>query len=450
MKNRYVFQTLGLLLVLAACGMQPPPNQTLELDGTFGSGGVAVAADAGAAGSGDAAYAIVVDADGILLAGHGCAAADPTCWISASNSWVAAAWRFTPEGASDPGFAASGVFQDADAAGGGQANIIFDALGRPGGFLLAGGGKNASGDLDAVLWALAEDGEPDPTTFASGRVVVSDLVSAGYHDFVHAVSKDAGGYWMAGGVGSSASDYTMAVWRLQADGTPDTNFDGDGVFNDPAHSMEYVSDLAILPGGAPLAVGEGYGARQPLVWKLRPEGGFDTTFAGGRVELPTPEGSGAALALALDGAKVLVAGCASIAGVPHLALWRLTRDGTPDPEFGSNGLRVLEGTSPANYHDGLVDLAVDEQGRYWLVGGVTSDAGDLDMAVWRLLPSGELDPHFCGGGPCTFDNAAGGYGDDWGTALVLTQNAVYVGGWSWDGTSRDAVVWKLGLVDTSR
>ncbi len=91
-----------------------------------------------------------------------------------------------------------------------------------------------------------------------------------------------------------------------------------------------------------------------------------------------------------------------------------------------------------------------EAGFTWLAGGVTSDAGDLDMAVWRLLPSGELDPHFCGGGPCTFDNAAGGYGDDWGTALVLTQNAVYVGGWSWDGTSRDAVVWKLGLVDTSR
>jgi len=124
-------------------------------------------------------------------------------------------------------------------------------------------------------------------------------------------------------------------------------------------------------------------------------------------------------------------------------------DGTLAPEFGSNGLRVLEGTSPANYHDGLVDLAVDEQGRYWLVGGVTSDAGDLDMAVWRLLPSGELDPHFCGGGPCTFDNAAGGYGDDWGTAIALAEGTVYVGGWSWNGVRRAAVVWKLDLVDVA-
>jgi len=136
-----------------------------------------------------------------------------------------------------------------------------------------------------------------------------------------------------------------------------------------------------------------------------------------------------------------------VGGEVHPTLWRPLPDGTPDPEFGTAGVLLLpekaEGSGPANRFE-PISLAKDARGRYLLSSGLKSPRGDLDAAVWRILPSGEEDPDFCGGVPCTLDRAGG---HDWANSLVLEgATTLYLGGWaSGPDGDPDAVIWKLTL-----
>ena len=435
------------LMVLAACS-SPPPKVVLEPAADFGSGGVAVAPDAGPAASGDVAFHLLQTSDRLLLVGHGCATAQASCGIGNQSDWIATAWGFDLDGTPDTGFGTGGVFRDDDAAGGGSTNVAFGAALTDAGPVLAGGGLNASGDLDGVLWAIDGAGHLDAARFAAGKALLGDLTAAGAYDFVEAVRAGAGRFWLAGGIKDPAvGRYLPAVWAVDGDGSPDAGFDADGVFVDTVPTGEAWFNDVDPAGGAPVAAGsEVQVGVRPFAVRMKPGGGPDPSFDGdGRVYLPLGGAdSGEALAVHVGDTQILVAGYVSD-GKSHVALWRLGLDGAPDTSFGADGVLVLDGTAPANYYDARVGLAVDGRGRSWITAGLENEAGNLDMAVWRVLPSGELDPDFCSGGPCTFAGIAGGDGDDWGNDLVLAESAVYVGGWSWNGSDRDAVIWKLAV-----
>lgn len=469
MKRTRPITTLLLLVVLAACGRNaaPPADQALELNLGYGARGVAVAPLAGDPGGGEAALTLVVSDGQALLAGYGCRTASADC--SSDSDWLAAAWKLDAAGRPDANFASGGVFVSADPAGGNDLSVIFDAEAVAGGYRLAGVDMNAASDLDAVLWAVRPDGTLDPGYYGGNPAVVSDWAGAGYHDFVHALRSQPGFTWLAGGV-DAGSDYDVAVWKVKDDGTPDSSFDGDGVWtyttgtgDDWANDLALDGDGNLWLAGALVDVGNTF----PVVWKLDPASGLVAEFGtGGWAKLPLLGGDdGFAVTLTFDGDRALVAGCVSgtfssaggavplgmalNGGSNRIAVWRLGPDGAPDPAFGGDGAVLLPETSSCGLYAKTLGLAVDGEGRYWIAGGVVSDRGDLDMAVWRLLPDGTLDPHFCGGGPCTFDNAAGGFGDDWGTSLALEGEDVFVAGWSWNGSRRVAVIWKLNLVESA-
>ncbi|GEM89941.1 hypothetical protein [Oceanithermus desulfurans] len=448
MKTKPTTILAAALLILAACSV-PPPKVALEPDAGFGSGGVAAAPDAGPPGSGDVAYRLLRTNDRFLLVGHGCATARALCGISDQSNWTATAWGFDPGGTPDAGFGTGGVFRDGDAAGGNSTNVAFGAALTDAGPVLAGGGLNASGDLDAVLWALDDAGQLDTARFGAGKALLGDLTAAGAHDFVEAVRAGTGRFWLAGGIQDPAvGHYQPAVWAVGSDGSPDAAFDGDGVFVAGTSDTAWFNDLD-LTQGAPVAVGaELQGSARPIAMKVRPEGGLDPDFGtGGRVDLPLGGYStGEALAVQVADDAIVVAGYVDD-GDGHVALWRLSPEGAVETDFGDGGLLVLDGRSPANYYDARVGLVLEGH-RYWVVAGLENSSGDLDMAIWRVLPSGEPDPDFCGGGPCTFAGIAGGNGDDWGNDLLLDGNTVYVGGWSWSGGDRDAVIWKLDVTPT--
>lgn len=448
MKRTPTTALAAALLVLAACS-SPPPKVVLEPDASFGGGGVAVAPDAGPAGSGDVAFRLLRTAGRLLLVGHGCTTGSARCGIVDEQDWLAAAWGFNLDGTTDTGFGVGGVFRDDDAAGGGSTNVAFGAVITDSGPVLAGGGLNANGDLDAVLWALDDAGELDATKFGAGKALLADLTGAGSFDFVETLRADGGRYWLAGAVREPGGHYQPAVWAVGDDGMPDASFDGDGVCVVSTSDTAWLNDLDPTPG-APLVVvgGELQGSLRPLVMKLLPEGGLDPDFGtGGRAALPLGSyQAGEALAVRVAGDAIVVAGYVDD-GDGHVALWRLSPEGAVETDFGDGGLLVLDGRSPANYYDARVGLVLEGH-RYWVVAGLENSSGDLDMAIWRVLPSGEPDPDFCGGGPCTFAGIAGGNGDDWGNDLLLDGNTVYVGGWSWNGGDRDAVIWKLDVTPT--
>jgi len=449
-KKRYLILA-ALVIALASCGQETTViDKVLQPDADYGAHGVAVAADAGATNSGDVALSITQKDGVVLLGGHGCANADAVCAnLASQDAWVAAAWSFDSAGEPNAAFNGDGVFSDNNAAGGGRTNVVFAVANSSGGYRLAGGGRNSSGDEDAVVWALTDNGAPDSSLYSGGKAVLPEVAGTGTLDDVFAMQPATGYTWLAGTI--KTSDFKMAVWRVKDDGSLDSGFDGDGVFvSSPSGGIEWANGMTLASDGSLLLAGTHYeGSAKARVWKVKAAGGLDQGYGvSGVVDLPLPSGaSGRALAIVNDAGEAVAAGTVSAGGAAHLAIWRLKDNGSPDVNFGNGGMLILDGESPANYYRAKVAVAVDDQGYYWLVGGLKNDSGNLDMAVWRVTPEGKLDAHFCNGGPCVFDNAAGGHGDDWGTDLALADDAIYVGGWSWNGHDFDAVVWKLGLVE---
>ena len=436
-----------LALSLVACGPQAPQKVQLTPDDSYGDHGAAVAPDVGSPGSGEVGFRLLKSGGRIILVGHGCSNGSANCGPSDEASWVAAAWGFDEDGNPDAGFATGGAFLDGNAAGGNSDNMIFDAVTTSAGLVFAGDGLNASNNLDGVLWALDNNGALDATRFASGKANVGEAPEAGAHDFVEAMKVDGNYIWLAGAINGSIGYYRPAIWRVKQDGALDSSFGTHGVYLDPVGSNHSWFDDVAVTGGAVVAAGSVYDTNsRPVVTKVLPTGALDASFgSGGRAYLPLGGyAQGRALEIAVAEGKIVAAGYVWSSD-EHIALWRLNADGSPDNSFGSGGALVFDDVSPASYGDKRIGLAVDDKSRYWLAGGLENAADDLVMALWRVLPDGKLDPDFCEGAPCTFASAAGSGADAWGADLLLDRDAVYVGGWSSNGSDRDAVVWKLAI-----
>ncbi len=440
---------LGLLAVLglAACsGPAGSAKERLVLDPTFGHGGVALAADAGVAGGADFGLALVRDPDGgLLLAGIACDVADPVC---TESHWAAAAWRFLPSGGLDGGFGRSGLYF-ANGVAGSDLEAVFGAAAVPGGYLLAGAVQTQTAplDLDAYLWALDPYGRAHPDLLGgTGSADYDGAIVGGGLEFFSTLWVQGESLWLAGAASRSAGapDYRVTVWKLDKDGNADASFHPRGVWSSARRERSWAHALVLDGEGRPVVVGQGGDTGQ--VWRLAAAGGLDPGFGGGRVTLQGA--TTIARAVLLDGERIVVGGLLETPEGWRAAIWRLNPDGTPDSAFGTQGLAVLPGATqkPTGYGRwySAQGLTRDEEGRYLLTGGVKGEGGDLDAAVWRVLPDGREDPNFCQGGPCTFDRAGG---DDWATALVLGEGGrLFLGGWSTgpDGDA-DATLWGLEL-----
>ena len=180
------------------------------------------------------------------------------------------------------------------------------------------------------------------TSFGSGGVASIYGVSANNDNGV--VQADGKIIKLMGAAGGSSSG-TGYLIRWNADGTPDTSFDGDGVL------------AVIWP-----AAGGGYGGMRCIA-------------------LQGPAGA----------EKILVAGYTKIFAtgkkiVNALRVDRYNPDGSPDQSFGTNGSYINAVTHAS-------DMAVQSDGRIVTVGGDTPN-----YAAVRLTPNGGLDTTFGNGG----------------------------------------------------
>lgn len=151
-------------------------------------------------------------------------------------------------------------------------------------------------------------------------------------------------------------DYLAAV-RLGEDGTVLKGF-GDG------------SSLTMLPGGTP-----------------QPFGGAD----------------GRAVAIQGDDQKIVVAGTwnDNTGGGYQILVVRLMPDGSPDPDFGDEGVVLLSFAEVAGAVAEAV--AIDPDGRILVAGGASTRG-----FVLRLTPKGEVDNSFAGDGLYSVENPIGG------------------------------------------
>jgi uncharacterized delta-60 repeat protein len=325
-------------------------------------------------GGADLAKAVLVQANGrIVVAGW--------TW----NGGDAALARLNVDGSLDPTFDGDGKATIGDAATSSAADAV---LLQPDGRLVA------TGYVDGTLtiWRLNANGSLDYGFGGGGAAALGFGVAA----YGYAAVRQADGRIVA--VGYSGTD--SAIARVNANGSPDETFGGEGARAFSFGGYEVARSVLVQPDGRIVAAGIQDG--DFTVMRLLPHGSFDTSFAQGGVRELDFGGyeDASAIARQADG-KLVVAGHTFFPdGGQGLAVARLNPDGSPDATFDGDGLRVLDFPG----YDYAYALLVQPDGRIVVVGhgGVNAD-----FAVTRLNANGSPDVSFGAGGWVSVD--LGGY-----------------------------------------
>jgi uncharacterized delta-60 repeat protein len=297
---------------------------------------------------------------------------------------------------------------------------------------------DAASPPQAVVARYNADGTLD-STFGTGGLVRPAAAA------LFAVVVQADGKILAGGALSEPTPQgggAFALFRFNADGTPDTAFGTGGEVTtpfDPTRGAE-VRALAVGPGGKIVAAGDAgvFLGTVFAVASYNADGTPDAAFGtGGKEELAppgTPSQGGLSMrpisaanevAVAANGQIIL----AGVGGVETLspeferfAVARLNADGSLDTTFGSGGWATPTFGDP---HESATAVTLLGNGDVLVAGtrGIREGVPPFDyrvsnLALARLLPDGSLDPLFGLGG-----KVVTGFGDGLDSASALAVQA---------------------------
>jgi uncharacterized delta-60 repeat protein len=294
--------------------------------------------------------------------------------------------------------------------------------------VVAGGGAAASSFCVA---RLRTNGTLD-TTFGSGGKRVIDF--GGDDESVYGAALQPDGKIVLAG----DSDLRVAVARLNANGSLDTTFDGDGKKIFSWGALSRASAVVVAPNGKILLAGfSGPEGGNIQVARLNANGKLDTTFGTGG-KAPVDFGGddfGEAMARQANG-RILVVGRSSASGA---VVARLRATGTLDPDFDGDGRVTLPGGGSASA------VLVAPGGKIVVAGNAS---GSATMTVTRLNPSGSPDTTFDGDGTATID--FGSLADVAAGAVLQPDGKIVVAGYT--QSAEDVAVARLnanGSPDTT-
>ncbi|MEO8277030.1 MAG: hypothetical protein ABI639_12515 [Thermoanaerobaculia bacterium] len=190
------------------------------------------------------------------------------------------------------------------------------------------------------------------------------------------------------------------ILRVGTDGDPDPTFSGDGWIREATGTIGTFSPSKVAIDGAGRIVLFGGVASELGFLRLTSAGGLDTSFGGGDglVTFPRPVGLSNPYGFAIDGSSgAMYFSYLSTSGANQnfSAVQRFSADGIPDATFGGDGVVELA------YQEGvqLESLLVQSDGKI-LLGGIRLDqeTSDREWILYRLTPTGTLDPTFDGNG----------------------------------------------------
>ncbi|MCZ6691069.1 MAG: hypothetical protein O7H41_15885 [Planctomycetota bacterium] len=311
------------------------------------------------------------------------------------------------------------------------------------------------------------------TTFGTGGVAVHDAAAGGGGggDTGLGIVPDASGRILVTGYSSNGVRSDMALWRYTSGGALDSTFGTGGVavhFN-AAGGAGHDSGNAIAVDALGRILVAGSSDSDPTLaneydmalWRYTSDGMLDTSFGSGGVVVHGNAAGGGGndggSAIVLDASGgILVVGASdgdpSIVYGFDMTIWRYTSGGTLDPTFGTGGVAIHDSAAGGGGDDFGSAVALDAVGRI-LVGGTSSNGIDSDMAIWRYTSDGMLDTSFGSSGVAVHDSAAGGGGHDYSYGIALDAvGRILVGGTSSSGNDYDMAIWRYtsdGMLDAS-
>ncbi|MFO1486771.1 MAG: choice-of-anchor D domain-containing protein [Verrucomicrobiaceae bacterium] len=400
-------------ILLNGTGTLPAPG---ELDPSFGTGGKVTTA----IGTGDdVVRAIAVQADGkIVLAGE--------ANISGGDDFALA--RHNADGTLDTSFGTGGKVTTPFAGTLDWARAV--AIQPDGKIVAAGSSGSGSGTDDFAVARYLANGTLDTTFSGDGKLTVS----LGGNDDVSALCLQTDGkIVVVGSVYTSTSN--VGVIRLNADGTLDNTFSGDGILlttfggNDNGTSVALQADGKIVIGGYSFLGSPTNG--KILITRLNADGTLDSGFGtGGKVNTDTGFNTPIyALMIRPDG-RILLGGGRLNGSNWDFLLASYTAAGVLDTSFGSSGLVVID----FGGNETIAGLARQPNGKI-IAAGTSNATGTNDFAVSRLLDGGSLDTTFNTTGKKTI--AIGSGSDTAACAAIDAGGSILLGGTSYNGTNND-------------
>ncbi|MGI8944761.1 MAG: delta-60 repeat domain-containing protein [Thermoleophilaceae bacterium] len=294
--------------------------------------------------------------------------------------------RYNPDGTLDPSFSGDGK-QATDFGGTEGANGV--AI-QPDGRIVTVGEASRADDIgDFALSRHNPDGSLDPSFSGDGKLKINLGPSKSF-DTAADVALQVDGKIVV--VGSHFVS-SLAVARLNPDGSLDTTFSGDGIQTTEVTNADYGTAVALQPDGRILIVGAGLrsGLSTFVLARYEPNGSLDASFSGDgkqTTELGTEGAFAAGVALQTDGKIVAVGGAGG-----DFAIARYGTDGSLDPGFASDGTQTIDLGGADS--ESARDVAVQADGRIVAAGG-NGSGGVGDFALARLNSNGSLDTTFSG------------------------------------------------------
>ena len=270
-----------------------------------------------------------------------------------------------------------------------------------------------------------QDGGVRPdTSFGNGFGYVT-LELSGQMTYASAAIATSDGIVVAGQAIPPSGNGQVLVAKYDSTGQLDAGFATQGIYLStlPSADGSFLATALAQDAGGNLLVAGGYGQGSVLVLRLTADGQLDSTF--GTDGLTTiPVGSIAnSIAIQPDGRIVVGASDLNEAGRP-MVVARLTPSGAVDPSFGTNGVtEILFWDSLRASSGGVTGLAVTASGQIVGSGHLDYIGGDGhgSAGVFRLTPSGQLDPGYGTGGgvEVAFTNPDGSFVQWFPCAMTL-------------------------------
>lgn len=249
---------------------------------------------------------------------------------------------------------------------------------------------NANGSLD--------------TTFGGGDGIVTIQFSALPTGIDQATSLaiQPDGKIVVAGLTLNVLQNDIAIARLNADGSMDTSFDGDGkVTTGSLLTPEQANGVAVQSDGKIVVVGFSGSTHNFTIVRYNANGSIDTSFSGDGIATPaisigTSEAKGVVIQ---PNGKIVATGFALNGLLTDIATVRLNTDGTLDSIFDGDGI-VLTNVGLA---DEGHSVALQQDGKIVVAGFTVLSGLNNDFALVRYNTNGSLDTTFDGDGLVTTD-----------------------------------------------
>jgi uncharacterized delta-60 repeat protein len=344
--------------------------------------------------------------------------------VTAVRGWIGVAQygvvRYNADGSPDLTFG-----------NGGKAQTFFDnsTAAEPHEILLQADGKivvvgNLNDLRQIAIVRYNADGTPDTTFDGDGKLIT--LISGEQLESISAAISPEGKLLVGGDIYNFMQGARAIIFRYNNDGSLDTSFDGDGALS-PLSVGSAVFSIVVQPDGKIVAGGGVSGSTFSLL-RLNPNGSVDTSYGNNGVATTSIGQFGVtqlySMALMPDG-RIAAGGYtanASAGASYSFAVARFNANGTLDTSLNGSGKAVTRITG----NDILKEIAVQSDGKI-VAAGRTNVAGGQNLVMVRYNVDGSLDTSYGTGGASVIDL---GY-DDNTFAMALdpaTNKAIVVGG----------------------